>query len=143
MTKGPVALPVTSKNIHSSSAAQLTQPLYVSPQQSYVQGKTLLHTQAYIQPQLSQAQYVQPLVYAQPGIIYSDPTAAYSDLYTRVPVQYIQDNSLRGQANQYQTQQQLYVTQQSAQQAPKEIVQEQLGQDLLQNYDQVGTMNVP
>ncbi|XP_012226771.2 putative mediator of RNA polymerase II transcription subunit 12 isoform X1 [Linepithema humile] len=137
ITKGPVALPVTSKKIHSSSATQLTTPLYVQPQQSFAHGKTLLHTQAYIQPQLSQPQYVQQLVYAQPGIIYNDPTAAYSDLYSRLPVQYIQDNFLRGQANQYQTQQQLYVAQQIAQEAPKEILQEQVSQDLPQNYVKV------
>jgi len=96
-----------------------------------------LHTQAYITP--SQPQYVQQLVYMHPGIVY-DPAAAYSDLYTRLPA-YIQDNYLRGQANQYQTQQQLYIAPAIGQEAPKEDLQEQISQDLPQNYIKVGAID--
>ncbi|XP_028051066.2 uncharacterized protein LOC105838808 isoform X2 [Monomorium pharaonis] len=110
----------------------LTTPLYVQPQQLLNQGKTLLHTQAYIAP--SQPQYFQQFIYTQPGIVYSDPAAAYSDFYARLPA-YIQDNYLRGQLNQYQTQQQqLYIAPAIGPEAPKEILQEQIGQDLSQNY---------
>lgn len=109
--------------------------MYVQPQQSLTQGKPLLHTQAYITP--SQPQYVQQLVYTQPGIVYNDPAAAYSDLYARLPT-YIQDNYLRGQVNQYQTQQQLYVAPTIGHEAPKEILQEQISQDQPQNYIKVG-----
>jgi len=116
----------------------LTTPLYGQPQQPVAQGKTLLHTQAYITP--SQPQYVQQLVYTQPGIVYSDPAAAYSDLYARLPA-YIQDNYLRGQANQYQTQQQLYIAPTIGQEAPKEDLQEQISQDLSQNYIKVGAID--
>ncbi|XP_011694460.1 PREDICTED: uncharacterized protein LOC105453884 isoform X2 [Wasmannia auropunctata] len=113
-----------------NSAPLLTTPLYA--QQPLTQGKTLLHTQAYITP--SQPQYVQPLVYTQPGIVYSDPAAAYSDLYARLPA-YIQDNYLRGQINPYQ--QQLYIAPAIGPEAPKEILQEQISQDLPQNYIKV------
>ncbi|XP_039304306.1 uncharacterized protein LOC105194912 isoform X2 [Solenopsis invicta] len=119
-----------------SPAQLLTTPLYVQPQQPLAQGKNpLLHTQAYIAP--SQPQYVQQLIYSQPGIGYNDPAAAYSDFYTRLPA-YIQDNYLRGQLNQYQAQQQqLYVAPTIGPEAPKEILQEQIVQDLPQNYIKV------
>jgi hypothetical protein len=110
--------------------------LYVQPQ-SVPQGRALLHTQAYIAP--AQPQYPQQFVYTQPGIVYSDPAAAYSNFYARIPA-YIQDNSLHGLSNQYQEQsvllnqyqdqQQLYVTPTIGQETPKEILQEQVGQDL-------------
>jgi len=98
-----------------------------------------LHTQAYLAP--TQPQYTQQFVYTQPGIVYSDPAAAYSNFYARIPA-YIQDNSLHGQSNQgqyqgqsvllnqYQDQQQLFVTPTIGQEMPKEILQEQVGQDL-------------
>lgn len=124
-------LPITSKKINLSTL--LTTPVYVQPQQSLTKGKTLLHTQAYIAP--SQPRYVQQLVYTQPSIVYSDPAAAYSDIYTRLPA-YIEDNSLRGQVTQYQTQQQLYVTP-IVPEAQKSILQEQISQDLPQNYVKV------
>ncbi|XP_029157351.1 uncharacterized protein LOC114929764 isoform X2 [Nylanderia fulva] len=121
-------LPITSKKINLSTL--LTSPVYVQPQQSLTKGKTLLHTQAYITP--SQPRYVQQLVYTQPGIVYTDPAAAYSDIYARLPA-YIDDNSLRGQINQYQTQQQYYITP-LVPEAQKNILQEQISQDLPQNY---------
>lgn len=101
-----------------------------------------MHTQAYITP--SQPQYVQQFVYAQPGLVYSDHAAAYSDLYARLPA-YIQDNYLRAQANQYQTQQQqqqqqLYIAPTLGHEAPKEILQEQISQELPQNYIKVGVI---
>ncbi|XP_011334362.1 uncharacterized protein LOC105277601 [Ooceraea biroi] len=146
VTKGlSQTLPLPSKKL-ASAPPVLPTPLYIQPQpqpqpQSVTQGKTLLHTQAYIVPM--QPQYVQQLVYTQPGIVYSDPTAAYSNLYTRIPA-YIQDNSLHGQSNQYQeqsvavnqyqTQQQIYVTPTIGQEAPKEVLQEQIGQDFPQTY---------
>ncbi|XP_071634040.1 uncharacterized protein [Temnothorax longispinosus] len=135
-TKAPkgstYAIPSIPKKKLSSST--LTTPLYAQPQQSLAQGKTLLHTQAYITP--SQPQYVQQLVYTQPGIAYSDPAAAYSDFYARLPA-YIQDNYLRGQLNQYQTQQQLYIAPTIGHEAPKEVLQEQISQDQSQNYIKV------
>lgn len=130
-------LPAALKKLNLSP--QPTVSLHVQPQQSFVQGKKLLHTQAYITP--AQPQYVQQLVYAQPGVIYSDPSAAYSDLYTRIPA-YIPDNSLRAQVNQYQTQQQLYVTPTIDHEAPREVLQEQIVQDLPQNYVKVRTIDV-
>ncbi|KAL0114777.1 hypothetical protein PUN28_011824 [Cardiocondyla obscurior] len=131
------AIPSAPKKKISSSP--LSAPLYVQPQQSPVQGKTLLHTQAYITP--PQQQYVQQFVYTQPGIVYNDPAAAYSDFYARLPA-YIQDNYLRGQINQYQTQQQqqqqqVYVTPTISHEAPKEILQEQIGLDQSQDYTKV------
>lgn len=132
--KGPAyAIPGAPKKKVSSSPLAI--PLYVQPQQSLAQGKTLLHTQAYIAP--SQPQYVQQVVYMQPGIIYSDPAAAYSDFYTRLPA-YIQDNYLRGQVSQYQPQQQLYIAP-IGHEAPKEVLQQQISQDQPQNYIKVGT----
>ncbi|XP_050454834.1 uncharacterized protein LOC126853277 isoform X1 [Cataglyphis hispanica] len=125
-------LPITSKKINLSTL--LTTPVYVQPQQLPAKEKTLLHTQAYITP--SQPHYVQQLVYAQPGIVYTDPAAAYSDIYARFPA-YIQDNSLSGQINQYQTQQQLYVIPTINAETPKKVLQEQIGQDLPQNYVKV------
>lgn len=132
VTKGSAyALPVTSKKLNSSPFPAL--PLYVQPQQPLAQGKKLLYTQAYVAP--SQPQYVQQLIYTQPGAIYSDPAAAYSDLYARIPA-YIQENSLRGQVNQYQTQQQVYVTPTIGHEAPKEVLQEQVSQELPQELPQ-------
>jgi len=138
------AIPSTPKKKISSSP--LSAPLYVQPQQSLIQGKTLLHTQAYITPPQQQypQQYVQQFVYTQPGIVYNDPAAAYSDFYARLPA-YIQDNYLRGQINQYQTQQQqqqqqqqqLYVAPTIGHEAPKEILQEQIGLDQPQDYIKV------
>ncbi|XP_011261583.1 uncharacterized protein LOC105254524 isoform X1 [Camponotus floridanus] len=125
-------VPFTSKKINLSTL--LTTPVYVQSQQSPAKGKTLLHTQAYIMP--SQPQYVQQLVYTQPGIVYTDPAAAYSDIYTRLPA-YIQDNSLPGQVSQYQTQQLQYVTPTIVSEAPKNVVQEQISQDPPQNYVKV------
>ncbi|XP_072742976.1 uncharacterized protein [Anoplolepis gracilipes] len=125
-------LPITSKKINLSTV--LTTPVYVQPQQSPAKGKTLLHTQAYITP--SQPRYVQQLIYTQPGVVYTDPAAAYSDIYARLPA-YIQDNSLPGQVTQYQTQQQLYVTPTIVAEAPKQVLQEQISQDLPQNYVKV------
>jgi len=141
MTKGPAyTLPLTKK---LTSTPLL---LYVQPQ-SVPQGRALLHTQAYIAP--TQPQYTQQFVYMQPGVIYSDPAAAYSNFYARIPA-YIQDNSLHGQSNQYQGQsvllnqyqgqQQLYVTPTIDQETPKEILQEQIDQDLpAQAYVKVRT----
>ncbi|XP_011874262.1 PREDICTED: RNA polymerase II degradation factor 1-like [Vollenhovia emeryi] len=135
---GPVAF--TTKTPKGSTYAipgipkKKISPLYVQPQQPLAQGKTLLHTQAYIAP--SHPQYVQQLVYTQPGLVYSDPAAAYSDFYARLPA-YIQDNYLRGQVNQYQTQQQLYVAPPTGHEAPKEVLQEQISQDQPQNYIKV------
>jgi len=114
-----------------NSAQPLTTPFYVQPQQSLTQEKPLLHTQAYITS--SQPQYVHQLVYMQPGIIYSDPTTAYSDLYTRLPA-YIQDNYLRA------NQQQLYIASTIGHEVPKEILQEQISQDLPQNFIKVGVI---
>ncbi|XP_018396185.1 PREDICTED: uncharacterized protein LOC108774545 isoform X2 [Cyphomyrmex costatus] len=109
-----------------NSAPLLTTPLYV--QQPLAEEKPILHTQAYITP--SQPQYVHQLVYMQPGIIYSDPTAAYSDLYARLPA-YIQDNYLRA------NQQQLYIAPTIGHEVPKEFLQEQISQELPQNYIKV------
>lgn len=137
-------LPVTSKKLNSPPQLP-TVPFYVQPQQppqQLAQSKKLLYTQAYIAPLQPRYQ----LIYTQPSVIYSDPTAAYaSDFYARVPT-YIQDNSLRGQVNQYQVQQQqqqqLYVTPTTiAHEAPKEILQEHVSiQDLPQNYVKVRTI---
>ncbi|XP_011639200.1 probable basic-leucine zipper transcription factor I isoform X2 [Pogonomyrmex barbatus] len=137
-TKAPkgssYTIPIASKK-KINSTPLLTPPLYVQPQQPLNQGKTLLHTQAYVTS--PQPQYVQQLVYTQPGIVYNDPAAAYSDLYARLPA-YIQDNFLRGQVNQYQTQQQLYTTPIISQaETPKEVLQEQVNQDISQNYNKV------
>ncbi|XP_032664828.1 uncharacterized protein LOC116841240 isoform X3 [Odontomachus brunneus] len=132
VTKGSAyTLPVTSKKLNSSPLPVL--PLYVQPQQPLAQGKKLLYTQAYVAP--PQPQYVQQLIYTQPGAIYSDPAAAYSDLYARIPA-YIQENSLRGQVNQYQTQQQVYITPTIGHEAPKEVLQEQVSQELPQELPQ-------
>ncbi|XP_070148899.1 uncharacterized protein [Polyergus mexicanus] len=125
-------LPITSKKINLSTL--LTTPVYMQPQQLPVKEKALLHTQAYITP--SQPHYVQQLVYMQPGIVYTDPTTAYSDIYARLPA-YIQDNSLPGQVNQYQTQQELYVRPTIVTEAPDKVLQEQISQDLPQNYVKV------
>lgn len=151
MTKGSAqTLPLPSKKL-TTALPVLTTPLYVQPQaESVAQGKALLHTQAYI----AQPQYVQQLVYTQPttqGVVYGDPAAAYSNLYTRVPA-YVQDNSLRGQPSQYhqgqsvlldqyQNQQQLYVAPTIGQEAPKEVLQEQVGQDISQTYAKVRITN--
>ncbi|XP_011149730.1 uncharacterized protein LOC105189370 isoform X2 [Harpegnathos saltator] len=132
-TKGSAyTFPVTLKKVNPPSLPALS--LYVQPQQPLAQGKKLLYTQAYVTP--SQPQYVQQLIYTQPGVVYSDPTAAYSDLYARIPA-YIQENSLRGQVNQYETQQQVYVTPTIGHEAPKEVLQEQVGQELPQDYIKV------
>lgn len=125
-------LPVTSKKLSSSPLPTL--PLYVQPQQSLAQGKKLLYTQAYVTP--TQPQYVQQLIYTQPSVVYSDPAAAYSDFYARIPA-YVQENSLRGQVNQYQTQQQVYVTPTIGHETPKEVLQEHVSQELPQDYIKV------
>lgn len=112
------------------------------PQQQLIsQGKKLLYTQAYIRP--TQPQYLQQLVYApQPGVVYSEPNAAYSDLYARIPA-YIQDNSLRDQVNQYQAQhQQLYVLPTIAHEAPRQVFQGQISQNIPQSYVKVCKKNV-
>lgn len=135
VTKGQAyTLPATSKKLNSAPLPTIPQQLYIQPQQLFAQGKKLFYTQAYVAP--SQPQYVQQLIYTQPGAVYSDPTTAYSDLYARLPA-YVQENSLHGQVNQYQTQQQVYVTPTTGHEAPKEVLQEQVSQELPQDYVKV------
>ncbi|XP_034183065.1 uncharacterized protein LOC117605611 isoform X2 [Osmia lignaria lignaria] len=130
ITKGTAyTTPVTSKKFTNSPLTNV--PTYLSPDQSYAQGRQFLYTQAYIAP--SQSQYVPQFVYSQPTTVYMHATPVYSDIYARTPT-YVQDNALQAGSKYKPSSDQLDTGVPVADELAGQVLVQQTSQSVSQNY---------